>query len=91
MKKDPGLSATVEYVCNSGRVPFGSVNYENDRSSSCHNMNFQSIQFSHEFQGCKTDVLKSYWIQQCFKCTKNPDLSATVGACLQQWTGALWK
>ena len=36
-----------EYVCNSGRVPFWSVNYENDRSSSCKNMNVVSIYCNH--------------------------------------------
>ena len=47
------------YVCNSGGVLFKIESYQNDRSNSCHSMNILSIQYSHEFQDCKTNVFES--------------------------------
>ena len=48
-----GMSATV------GGVLFGSESYQNDRYNSCQSMNILSIEYSHVFQSCKTDVFES--------------------------------
>ena len=79
------MSATVgvcprqwEYVCNSGGVLFGSENYQNDRSNSCHSMNILSIEYGHKFQSCKRDVFESSLTTACF-------LYTNIQVCPRQW------
>ena len=61
---------------------FGSESYQNDRSNSCHSINILSIEYSHEFQSCKTDVFEYSMLfihKQSRFVRDSGGMSATVG------------
>ena len=57
---------------------FGSENYQNDRSNSCHSMNILSIEYSHEFKSCKRDAFESSLLRHAF-------YTKTIQVCPRQW------
>ena len=76
-----------EHVCNSGRVLFGSENYQNDRCNSCHSMNILFIEYSNEFQSCQEmylsllDYSMLFIHKQSRFVRDSGSMSATVDGC----------